>query len=490
MSTEMQRIIEIIESGAKSAMSLEEIIKQEIQEWLLSDKRRWMLIGQRYYRGETDILDRKREMIGEGGQTQEDPNLANNKLVNNFVRKLVDQKVGYLLGLPMSIQTDKKEYADHLNQIFNRSFLRLLKSLGKEAIKKGIAWLHPYYDEEGSLRFAKIPSEEALPLWKDAAHTELDAFIRVYDIVAYEGTMKKTITKVEYWDTGGVRRYVLDEGGIIPDVEAGELGSHFVMTVGDKEIPMNWEKVPFIPFKYNEEEMPLVQQIKSLVDDYDARKSDNANNLEDLPNSIYVIRNFDGQDLGEFRRNLSVYRAVKVRDDGGLDTKSIEIDVDAYKTHMEMNRKDIFEFGRGVDTQMKDFNTAPSGVALKFLYADLDMDANDIETEFQASLEQLLWFINTHLYNTTGEDFLNETVDFIFNRDIIINETEVIENAQKSKGIISDETIIANHTWVTDVEEELERIEKERQQDMERFLDYQGLGGGVDPVDPDDGDDE
>lgn len=490
MSTEMQRIIEIIESGAKSAMSLEEIIKQEIQEWLLSDKRRWMLIGQRYYRGETDILNRKREMIGEGGKKQEDPNLANNKLVNNFVRKLVDQKVGYLLGLPMSIQTDKKEYADHLNQIFNKSFMRLLKSLGKEAIKKGIAWLHPYYDEEGSLRFAKIPSEEALPLWKDAAHTELDAFIRVYEIETYEGTKKNTITKVEYWDTGGVRRYVLDEGGLIPDVEAGEVDSHFVVTGGDQEIPMNWERVPFIAWKYNEEEMPLVQQIKSLVDDYDARKSDNANNLEDLPNSIYVIRNYDGQDLGEFRRNMAMYRAVKVRDDGGLDTKSIEIDVDAYKTHMEMNRKDIFEFGRGVDTQMKDFNTAPSGVALKFLYADLDMDANDIETEFQASLEQLKWFIDTHLYNTTGKDYSEESVDFIFNRDILINETEVIENAHKSKGIISDETIIANHTWVTDVEEELERIEKERQQDMERFLDYQGLGGGVDPVDPDDGDDE
>lgn len=479
----MQRITEIIEAGAQSAMSMEEIIKQEVQEWLLSDTRRWMLIGERYYRNKTDILDRRREVVGEDGEKIEDPNLANNKLVHGFVRKLVDQKIGYLLGLPMSIQTDNDQYAKLLNDFFDRSFMRLMKSIGKEAVKKGIAWMHVYYDEQGNLSFKKIPSEECLPLWKDAAHTELDAMIRVYEIEAYEGTEKKTITKVEYWDTNGVLRYVLDENGLIPDVEAGEEDSHFSIDIGEQEQPLNWERIPFIPFKYNEEEQGLVELIKTLVDDYDRQKSDNANNLEDLPNSIYVIKNYDGTNLGEFRRNLATYRAVKVTDEGGVDTIGLDIDVEAFKTHMDLTRKDIYEFGRGVDTQSDKFGNSPSGIALRFLYADLDMDANDIETEFQASLEQLLWFIDTHIANTTDKDYTDETVDFIFNRDILINETEVIQNARASKGIISDETIIANHTWVTDVEEELERIEKEQQRDLERFQDYQGLGGGDEPED-------
>src|SRR5690606_23549857 len=127
---------------------------------------------------------------------------------------------------------------------------------------------------------------------------------------------------------------------------------------------------------------------KTLVDDYDRQKSDNSNNLEDLPNSIYVIKNYDGTNLGEFRRNLATYRAVKVYSeqgsDGGVDTISLDIDVEAFKTHMDLTRKDIYEFGRGVDTQSDKFGNSPSGIALRFLYADLDMDANDIETEFQA----------------------------------------------------------------------------------------------------------
>ncbi|NDI36355.1 hypothetical protein [Chengkuizengella sediminis] len=55
---------------------------------------------------------------------------------------------------------------------------------------------HVYYNEQGLLSFKKIPSEEIIALWKDAAHTILDAVIRAYDIEVYEGKAKKTITKV------------------------------------------------------------------------------------------------------------------------------------------------------------------------------------------------------------------------------------------------------------------------------------------------------
>src|SRR5690606_8360004 len=283
------------------------------------------------------------------------------------------------------------------------------------------------------LSFKKIPSEEIIPLWRDAAHTDLDAIIRVYEVETFEGTEKKDVTKVEFWNREGIRRYILEENLLIPDVEIGEFVPHVTVINPDgTEQGFNWERVPFICFKYNDEEIPLVKFVKSLVDDYDKQKSDNSNNLEDLPNSIYVITNYDGADLGEFRRNLSVFRAVKVTDEGGVDTISLNIDTEAFKTHIEQLRKDIYEFGRGVDTQTERFGAERSGVALKFLYADLDMDCSIIETEFQASFEQLLWFINQHIYNTTGQDYSDEVVDIIFNRDIIINEADVIQNAKAS----------------------------------------------------------
>lgn len=476
-----EQIDSIILKGKQSAMKVEEIINQEVSEWEQSEKRKWMLIGERYYRNKTDILDRERKAVGPSGSLEPVPNLANNKLANAFTRKLVDQKVGYLLGKPLSVQTDKDEYADALNVFFDKAMMRRLQSLGKEAVNKGIAWLHPYYDENGVLSFKKMRSEEIIPLWRDAAHTILDAVIRVYEVEEFEGTQRKTIKKFEWWDTNGVRRFTNSNAGFVPDVEAGEIGGHFSVISGGKEIQMSWQRVPFIAFKYNEEEQPLIEIIKSLVDDYDNRKSDNANNLEDLPNSIYVVKNYDGTNAAEFRKNIATYRTAFVSGDGGLDSVGIEIDTEAFRTHMEMARKDIFEFGRGVLFDVDKFSSAPSGEALKYMYADLDMDANMMETEFQASLEQLRWFIDVHLDNATGNDYSKERVDFIFNRDMIVNESQVITDIRNSMGILSEETLVANHPWVTDVQDEMDRKEKQLDRQLEDLPTYGMLGNESDP---------
>ncbi|AFL99509.1 phage portal protein, SPP1 family [Desulfitobacterium dehalogenans ATCC 51507] len=480
--TENERIATIIKAGSKTAMSLEQIISLEISEWKTSKCRQAMLKAEDYYRNKTDILSKVRTVIGESGAKEPIGNLADNRLVNGFFRKLVDQKVGYLLSKPMSIQTNKAEYQKLLSSYFGKGNLRMFQSIGKEAVKKGIAWLHVYYNDAGQLCFMRIPSEQIIPLWRDAAHTDLQAVIRTYEVETYEGTRRVTVTKVEWWDTNGVKRYVLQAGGqygLVPDVEAGDEESHFkVINPGEGEAAtetgVNWEHVPFIAFKYNEEEQGLLEFIKSLIDDYDARKSENANNLEDLPNSIYKVKNFEGTKGDEFRKNIATYRVVFVGDDGDVDTINLVIDTEAYKTHMENNRKDIFEFGRGVLFEPDKIGNSPSGVALKFMYADLDMDANIIETEFQASLEQLRWFIDVHITNTTGADYSEESVDFIFNRDIIISESDVITDIKNSVGIISDETLVSNHPYVIDIREELERIKKDKE---DTGQDYLGLGG-------------
>lgn len=382
----METLKFIIESGAKSVITLGEIIKAEVTEWQNSQERKLMLEGQKYYRGDADILLQEHTAIGEHGRQETVKNLEDNKLVHNFLRKLTDQKNDYLLNKPMSIQTDNAKYLQQLNDIFDKSMLRKIKNLGKEAINKGLAWLHVFYDDEGVLSFKKIPTEECIPLWKDNDHTELDAFIRVYEIEAYEDGLKKIVTKVEFWDTSGVKKYVLAED-LVPDVEAGEQRSHFSVVEESETNPANWERIPFICFKYNDDELPLIKFVKSLIDDYNKHKSDDSNNLENLPNS-------------------------------------------------KQTRKDIFEFGRGVAFDHDQIGDSPSEVYLKLLYADLDMDCNSIETEFKSSLEQLLWFINVHLYNTTRQDYTAEKVDFIFNRAIITNESKGITDIKDSVGII------------------------------------------------------
>lgn len=108
------------------------------------------------------------------------------------------------------------------------------------------------------------------------------------------------------------------------------------------------------------------------------------------------------------------------------------------------------------------------------MYSDIDLDANDMETEFQAAFEEIFWFVNAHLVNTGQGDFEGEEVTVIFNRDILINETEAIDNCQKSAGILSDETIIGQHPWIDDPKQEIERLKKQQEEEREELERQQG----------------
>ncbi|GJM72987.1 hypothetical protein HMSSN036_52030 [Paenibacillus macerans] len=358
------------------------------------------------------------------------------------------------------------------------AFKEQLKHQGTAAINAGISWMQVYYDDDGRLSFQHIPSIEAIPIWKDAAHTELVAFIRAYERVEYVVRTKQIVKCVEFWHENGVRFYE-SNGGALKFVEEKNILALEGLPNGE-QLQFNWEKIPFQWFKYNNYEQPLIDIIKRLVDDYDNQKSDNSNNLEDLPNGIYVVNNFGGTKAGEFRKNIATYRVAFTREGGDVKTISMAMNNEGYAKHMEQTRKDIYEFGRGVDTQRVELGSAPSGESLRFLYRDLEMDANALESQFQASLQRLMWFVNKHILNTTGKDYSQEKVTFIFNRDSIINETEDITNARNSVGMISNKTIIANHPWVTNTKEELERIEEEEIEALKRrtATGYGGLGGG------------
>jgi len=56
---------------------------------------------------------------------------------------------------------------------------------------------------------------------------------------------------------------------------------------------------------------------------------------------------------------------------------------------------------------------------------------------------------------------LSDEVDVTFNYNSMVNELEQTNIASLSSSIISDETVIANHPWVDDLEKEKERIDQQ-----------------------------
>lgn len=467
---ETKRINDIVTAGAKT-MDDRKFLEREIQKFISSPERKHMIDGDLYYDYEQAIKNKRRMIIGKDGVMMVDPHLPNNRLTDNQYADMVDQKNNYLLAKPITFKTENKQYADALRQVFNKKFHRLLKNIGKDSYNGGIGWIYPYYNEQGELRFKKFHPWESLPFWKDDDHTELDFFVRVYEVETYEGNDETITTYVEVYDTQGIHGFTLDGNTLIPDYST----YYFELGYEDNKKPYNWERVPVIPFKCNSTETPLLKKCKSLQDAINEILSSFVDGMQENAsgNTIIVIKNLDGTDLGTFRHNLSQYKAVKVRTvdgaDGGVDKLEIEVNCENYKTILTELRKALIHNCKGYDIEELKSNGSPNEMTIKAVYSQIDLDANEIETEYQASFEELLWFINQHFINTGVGDFTNEEVEVIFNRDMMVNESQIITDINASSAILSKKTCISQHPYVTDVEAELEQIKSEQEEAIEQF---------------------
>lgn len=464
VKTKMEQILAI----NKPSLTDEEFIMNEIRKFEMSDKRQMMIDGKRYFAGDHDILNRKRTMIGKDGKVEEVKNLPNNRIVDNQYRRCVVQKKNYLVGKPVTIDGENKEYVDILKTYIDRRFMRMLNAVTEDALNCGIGYMFPCYNEQGEFTFKRFNSEEIRVGWKDADHTEIDYFIRFYDVLVYIGHDEKIIKKVEVYDETGITFFEMD-GEVLKPVEP----YHQTYFTAD-ETGYNWTKIPLIPWKYNNEEIALIKMVKSLQDGINIITSNFQNNMEeDIHNTIMVLVNYDGQDLGDFRHNLATYGAVKVRtvDGAGGDVKTLEVEVNAenYESILKLFKDKLIENAMCYDARDERMSGTPNQMNIQSMYSDIDLDANGMETEFQASFEEVLWFINCHLANTGHGDFEGEHVEIVFNRDMLMNESETIQNLQNSVGLLSDETIIAQHPWVNDVESELDKLKKQKQEQMMEY---------------------
>ena len=461
-------------------MSDLEFLEKEIAAWKCSPQRMMQIKGFLYYDGDHDVIHRKRTMIGEDGKLEVVENLPNNRIVDNQYAKMVNQKANYLFGKPFTLSGENTAYIELLKKVFDRKFMRTLKNAGKAAYNGGISWLYPYYNSNGELTFKVFPAYEILPFWKDSEHTELDFFIRLYVSVGYDGTQRRYVEKVEVYDLNGVHLYILDGSKLIPDTVNNRSADVPHVTVTDesgKVTGFNWSRIPLIPLKSNEQEIPLLKKVKSLQDGINVMLSDFENNMqEDARNTILVLKNYDGTNLGEFRKNLATYGAVKVRYDGdtkgGVETLEITVNAENYKVIVEIFKKALIENAMGYDAKDDRLSGNPNQMNIQSMYSDIDTDANDAESEAQATFDDILWFVNCHLANMGLGDFegQEDTVNVVFNRDMLMNESEIIDNCAKSQGIISDETIIAMHPWVDDPQLEMERLKKRKEREQEEIL--------------------
>lgn len=509
---ETQAVKDTIETYNVSANDIEvdKLVKTIYDEWNNSKERKLMLEGISYYDNETEI-NKKVRYDHCGTDASVNDKLSNAKMHKNIMRKLTRQKVNTLLGKPYSIKTDDDSYKKILeNEYFTKYMYRKIFNTTKEAIKEGINWLNAYYDENGTLQFRRVPGNQVRVFWADREHTKIAQLIHYYEIAVYKGSESKTSTYADYYSPNGVIHYVMEDSGFVRDKERPAEEGNFTLMVPQTEDIKNdkgevvettykldengniifepqqmvWDRIPWIPLKYNEEETSLLKYIKEFQDYYEKVFSAAVDVVIDIPNAIKVFKGYSGADLGELTRNIAKYRAVLVDPDGDANTLETDFNIDVFDKVLDRIRKDAYEDGGGVDMQ-SDKTGDKSGVGLKFLYSDLDLDLEELEQEMDVFFEWMLWFIDYDIRMKYNKDYEDVEVTFNFNKTNIVNESELISMINNSRDMIPDSILLPRHPFVEDVTEVEEAIEEQRlaeEEEMQKQMESygnQGFGNGM-----------
>ena len=402
---------------------------------------------EQYYENKNNILNRY----------MADKTKPNNKIANAYPSYITDTLVGYFIGEPITYNCEDKELLEGLNNLLEYNDEADENSeLAKDASIYGVAYELLYMsDEDNMLRFKRLDPKEIIPIYDKNIEENLLCVIRYYtDFNYFEN---KNYMIVEIIDANQITRYKVGEGALYAQVS----NSHFELL---EQYPHYFGMVPVAIYENNESMTGDFEKVISLIDAYDKMESDSLNDFEYFTDCYLALYGFtaDSKDIQEMKEKrvllmdegTSAEWLVKNTNDQNIENMKIRLDADIHK------------FSKCPNLADKEFSSNASGVAIKFKLLGTENLISIKERKFKKGLQQRLELIN-QINNLISSGFDWRSIEIIFTRNIPSNDADIANVVNQLEGIVSDETLLAQVPFVDDVQAEIDRVKKQKKEDME-----------------------
>lgn len=402
--------------------------------------------GEDYYRSRnTEIMNRVKKIYTETTGITTNPFGADHKVPGGHFKRIVMQKVGYLLG--NGVIFGEQDQTEELDQYFKTSMDEFIIDAGLMSSKKAEAWAYAYF-KNGQLKFKLIPPEQIT--YEEDEDGEIIKVLRTYEKDGEQIELEFTKEGMRRFKTKGKKTTV------------EELGHYSIDTRFQGEIieqeQRTFKSIPFIPLFNNAERTSDLYDIKNLIDVHDIIVSDFANNIDDMQEAFYTIKGYTGDagKLSEFMRQLKQIKVVPIGADGDMKAHQGIIPTEARESLLRILKQEIYETAMAIDLKSLTAGNI-TNVVIKAMFADLDLKANQFENEIRKFIYGIIDFINEN-------DAKQYKKEMNFERSLIINRAEAIDSLIKLRTIYSDQTIREQLPFEIDLEEEEKRIAEQQGQ--------------------------
>ena len=441
---------------------------QEIQKFIEDDrasvKKQLARKGNAYYEGDHDIKDYRIFFIDADGNLKEDKTKSNIRISHPFFTEIVDQLVQYMLsGKDSFIKSDIPELQERLDEYFNENedFIAEMSETLAGVQAKGLEYMFAFKDEDGKTKFQWADSMGVVEC--EAKYTSDHKDYIIYWNVDRLDKDGNQIINVRVYDEEQIYFYTrVNDGEIKFDKSVNNNPrphSIYLMDGNGKTGGESYGFIPFFRLDNCKKQFSALRPVKDLIDDYDLMNAGLSNNIQDTNEALYVVRGFQGDNLDELMTNIRAKKHIGVDNEGGVDVMTVAIPVDARKTKMEVDEKNIYRFGFALNTAGLKDTAATTNLAIQSAYSLLDLRANKLEKRLKQFLRKLLKVVLEEINSIDGTDYQQKDVYFDFEREIPTNAQEnaqiELTEAQKRQTEI---TTILNLAGTIDDETKLQLI--------------------------------
>lgn len=373
-----------------------------------------------------------------------------NRTVINYCKNIVDAYAGYL-ATPSHISYRSSQDIEEIMKVLKyNDYQTQDNELLLDALIYGVGIELMYCDGDGETRFRKINPTTAFGIFDDSLTNDLLYFVRMY--------------KACDWD---------DSDTYNVDVYTDSMVKHFTMSGKNgslklvSEVEHYFNQCPanifYLPDEKSIFECVLTQQdsinelVSAEIDDFSA--------FCDAYLTFTGGLDMDAEDIQTMKENR-----VLILPEGVVAnwlTKNVN---DAQVENMVKRLHDsIYRVAQCPDFSSESFiGGVSSGIAIQYRLTGMETRAGIIEALMKKALLRRVEIICGIASMTIGEEvFTDVQIDFKRNIPADINATIQIINGLK--GIVSDETLLAQLDFISDVNAEIEAVQAQKAANMELY---------------------
>lgn len=405
------------------------------------------------YLGDHDILHEETRDNG-----------ADNRIVVNMPKYLVDTYNGFFSGIAPTISLDNDSENDALRDWNNREFFAdKLNELSKQCDIYGRSYMFIFQNEASETDIAVSTPSHSFIIYDDTVQKKPLAFVR------YEIGTNKTYSAATGTISYADKVYQFSGSDIEPDTQLNQYGKN------------PYGIVPAVEFYENEERQGVFDSVVSLIKELDKAISQKANQVEYFDNAYLAmigVQLDESQldDNGNPKFDLRKRRFLYLPNvDPNSPNPRIEFVAKPDADQMQENLIDrvnnwIFQMAMIPNLNDEAFAGNQSGVALKYKLLPMRNRASNKERKFTQSLRHM-YEIVFKVLNGVSEDAWQD-LKFNFTRNLPANITEEIDNAKNAEGVVSKETQLSllGDVIPDDPKSEIERLNKEQEDSIQMAI--------------------